>query len=115
MTRQNISEETDDCMEKIENFKEDVACIRAVLERMLNCMSSQLFLDYQQEKFGRTVKTKNDLKVPVIDLNEKICPMQSGHSCSHTCAWFDSDTGQCSVYLLGWIPAVRSAIQEIRK
>ena len=44
--------------EKLETFEEDVACIRACLERLLNHMNSQLFLDYQKEKFGRIVQSK---------------------------------------------------------
>jgi hypothetical protein len=47
-------------MEKLETFEEDVACIRACLERILNHMNSQLFLDYQKEKFGRIIKGKVD-------------------------------------------------------
>jgi hypothetical protein len=98
-------------MERIENFKEDIACIRAVLERILNSMNSQLFLDYEQEKFGRIVKSKPaEPKNVVVDLNKKVCPMCAGRPCQNDCAWFDEDTGQCSVYLLSWIPAIRNVI-----
>jgi hypothetical protein len=97
-------------MEKLESFEEDVACLRAALERILNHLNSGLFLDYQKEKFGRIVKTKS-----VVDLNKKVCPMCAGRSCQNYCAWFDEDTGQCSVYLLSWIPQVRNAIWDMKK
>jgi len=32
---------------------EELRCIRCVLERLLNHLNSQLFLDYQLEKFGK--------------------------------------------------------------
>jgi len=43
-------------MYKQETFEEDIACIRACLERILNHMNSGLFKDYQLEKWGRIVK-----------------------------------------------------------
>jgi hypothetical protein len=45
-------------VKKLETFEEDVACIRACLERILNHMNSGLYKDYQLEKWGRIVKTK---------------------------------------------------------
>jgi hypothetical protein len=41
-------------------LEEEIKCLRACLERILNHMNSQLFLDYQLEKFGRIVKEKKE-------------------------------------------------------
>lgn len=35
---------------------EELRCIRCVLERLLNHLNSNLFLDYQLEKFKQTVE-----------------------------------------------------------
>ena len=32
---------------------QEIACLRAVLERILRCMDEGLFVDYQMEKFGQ--------------------------------------------------------------
>ena len=37
---------------KEEKLFEELRCLRCVLERLLNHFNSQLFLDYQMEKFG---------------------------------------------------------------
>jgi len=39
-------------------LQEEIACIRALLERLLRVMDEKLFVDYQMEKFGRIVKEK---------------------------------------------------------
>lgn len=41
--------------------EEEIACLRAVLERILNHLNSGLFKDYQLEKWGRIVKSKEKL------------------------------------------------------
>ena len=41
---------------------EELKCIRAVLERILRVMDEGLFTDYQMEKFGRIVKSKEEHK-----------------------------------------------------
>ena len=38
--------------------REEVACLRAVLERILRVMDEGLFVDYQLEKGGRIVKNR---------------------------------------------------------
>ena len=35
------------------NLEKEVACIRALLERLLRVIDERLFIDYQMEKFGR--------------------------------------------------------------
>ena len=58
---------------KLETPEEDVACLRAVLERLLSHFNSQLFLDYQQEKFGRIVgspKANKDFQIEVYAWQE---------------------------------------------
>jgi hypothetical protein len=37
---------------------QELRCIRCVLERLLNHLSSGHFKDYQMEKFGKEYKTK---------------------------------------------------------
>ena len=44
--------------EKLETFEEDVACIRALLERFLMAKYPNEYKDYQLEKWGRLVKSK---------------------------------------------------------
>jgi hypothetical protein len=39
-----------------EKMYEEIRCLRCVLERILNHLSSQHFLDYQMEKFGKDYK-----------------------------------------------------------
>ena len=39
--------------EDLESLHKEIACCRAVLERILRCMDEGLFVDYQMEKFGR--------------------------------------------------------------
>jgi len=35
------------------DINKEIACIRALLERLLRVMDEKLFVDYQMEKFGR--------------------------------------------------------------
>jgi len=35
------------------DMNKEIACIRALLERLLRVMDERLFVDYQMEKFGR--------------------------------------------------------------
>ena len=41
-----------------EKLLEELRCTRCVLERILNHLNSQLFLDYELEKFSKKVKGK---------------------------------------------------------
>jgi hypothetical protein len=45
-----------DSMEK--KTYEELRCIRCVLERLLNHLSSSSFVDYQMEKFGKDYNTE---------------------------------------------------------
>jgi hypothetical protein len=47
-----------DSMEK--KTYEELRCIRCVLERLLNHLSSSSFVDYQMEKFGKDYNTEGD-------------------------------------------------------
>jgi hypothetical protein len=48
---------SDDATNK-EKVYQELRCIRCVLERLLNHLSSSAFVDYQMEKFGKDYKTK---------------------------------------------------------
>ena len=45
-------------MDSLETHEENIACIRAIMERFLLAMYPGVYKDYQMEKWGRIIKTK---------------------------------------------------------
>ena len=48
---------------KEEKLLEELRCIRCVLERLLSHLNSNLFREYQLEKFGKDYKQMKDKKL----------------------------------------------------